>query len=115
MQLNMAGLRELGRVAEQVDQHLAQAQRVAHERERQVGADLVEQLQSLVVCQQTEGRDDLVEQVVQGKRGGLDLHLAGLEFGLVEDVVDRVQQVRRRLARRGLACVRAAGRPRFTV
>ena len=85
-------LGELDRVVDEVRQDLAEAQRVAQQVLRDAGRDVGQELQPLVVRllrgERGDGADDLVELEV----GGLDVELAGLDLGEVEDVVDDRQQ-----------------------
>ena len=91
-QHHFALLGELQRIAHQVHQHLLQPQRVAHQDAGQAGVDVEQQRQRLV---QRVGRDDdreIAQQAFGGKGLGLEHHLAGLDLGEIEDVVEQRQQ-----------------------
>ena len=91
---DFAALGELDRVVDEVGQDLAEPQRVAQQVLRDAGRDVGQELQPLVVRllrgERRDGADDLVELEV----GGLEVELAGLDLGEVEDVVDDGQQRR---------------------
>ena len=84
--------RELDRVAHQVGQHLAQPQGVAlvmlARRPVPVRADL----QPLRARAFAEQGFDLAQQLPRLKRRGVELKLAGLDLGQVQDVVEQRQQ-----------------------
>ena len=83
---------ELHRVAQQVDQHLAQAGFVLLEKFRQVWRYLGIELQSFGLRLRQNQRDDLLHQIRHPERHLLELETAGLDFGKVENVVDQSQE-----------------------
>ncbi|MFM2208861.1 MAG: hypothetical protein RIQ96_504 [Pseudomonadota bacterium] len=89
--------RELHRVAQQVQQHLPQPRRVAHQAQRHVGGQLALQRHALALRGEGQCLQRAVHQLAQLQRRALQLHLPGLDLGEVEDVVDDRQQRLRRL------------------
>ena len=85
-------LGELDGVADQVGQHLAQAQRVAAQARRQARVQRVDHLQPLFLGAQRGGGRDGLQHVVQCEVHLLQHQHAGLYLGEVEDVVDHGQQ-----------------------
>ena len=85
-------LGELDGVREQVDQRLRQSSRVAAQAIGQM-ADVQDHLQPLVVGQAADHFHRARYQFVEREVGVLQRHLAGLDLGQVEDVVDDLQQV----------------------
>ncbi len=92
-QHDLALLGELDRVIAQVDQNLAQPQRVAQQRHGHVGCGLKDQLQTLVFSFHAEQVGKIVHHVFELERDFFHEHLAGLDFGKIKDVVDDAQQV----------------------
>ncbi|MNT72620.1 hypothetical protein D3C72_2112420 [compost metagenome] len=92
---DLAVLGEFGCVVAEVDQHLPQPQRITQQCSGQVGRDLEQQLQALVLGLQANHRGETVEYVLQAERHVFEAHPAGLDLGEVEDVVDDSQQVLR--------------------
>ena len=86
-------LGELDRVGQQVAQHLPQPRVVGEQvgRDARGGGD--REVQALLRGHRPEGGLDVVEQLAQRDPLGVDVHLAGLDLGQVEDVVDQLQQV----------------------
>jgi len=80
------GLGELGRVAQQVGEHLAQAQRIAlhHVVDRRVDIDL--QAHALLVAAQLGECGGGADHVAQVEGRGLERHLSRLDAGEVEHV-----------------------------
>ena len=93
---------ELDRVAQQVDEHLRQPQRVAAQRLRQVAA-VDRQRQALAARAVGDQRRRAREQRVDREVDRREHQLAGVDLGQVEDVVDDVEQVHRRVAHLGEA------------
>ena len=91
---DLAALGELDGVVDEVGQDLAEPQRVAQQvlgnRRRDVG----QELQPLVVRLLGGERGDRADDLVEPEVGGLDVELAGLDLGEVEDVVDDAEQRR---------------------
>ena len=91
-QLDLTMLAELQRVGQQIEQDLAQPGRVTQHPMRQVVGCLGQQAQTLLrgaLAQQVQRR---VHALAQIERGLLDVELAGLYLGEVQDVVDDGQQ-----------------------
>jgi hypothetical protein len=102
-QPHLAGAGELDRVAQQVGQHLAQAQRVTQQpalvrQQRGVG-DVAQQLQFLGLRGLAHQQQRARGHVFQLQRQLFQLHAAGLDLGEVEHVVDDAQQVLRSVER----------------
>ena len=90
---DLARLGELDGVREQVQQHLAQARRVAED----AGAARPRRSRhpSSIPFSQARGRDDVqrsLHALAQAERLAFEVELAGLDLRVVEDVVDHVQQ-----------------------
>ena len=91
-QTDVPGLGELHGVADEVVQHLAEPQRVAHERRGQAGLDTKVELHALAFGAKREEVDDGLEQLIEVELRLLDQDPIGLQLGIVEDVVERRQQ-----------------------
>ena len=90
---DLAALGELDRVVDEVGQDLAKAQRVAEQMLRESpGATCGQELEPLVVRLLRGERGDRADDVVELEVGGLEVELAGLDLGEIEDVVDDRQQ-----------------------
>ena len=89
---DLAALGELHGVVDAVGQDLAEAERVAEQILRDAGRDVRQELEPLVVRLLGGQRRDRADHVVEPEVGGLDVELAGLDLGEVEDVVDDGQQ-----------------------
>ncbi|CAM5596205.1 hypothetical protein KAURM247S_05187 [Kitasatospora aureofaciens] len=92
-QLDPAVFGELDGVGQQVAQHLAQAVVVGEEFAGDPGCRPYGEGEVLLPGQRAEGGLDVVEQGVQRHRVDVQVHLAGLDLGQVEDVVDELEQV----------------------
>ena len=105
---------ELERVAQQVDQHLLQAQRVAKELARHFGCQVEEQLDRLVGLGRAEHHAEVAQQGVEQEGLRIERHLAGLDLGEVQGVVEDAQQrpggAARLVQMVGLARIEAAAR-----
>ncbi len=117
-QHDLARLGELDRVAEQVEQDLAQPRHVADDGRRHLALEHVGEVEVLLGRARADQVERRLDAVAQVERLRLDVHPPGLDLREVEDVVDdRQQRVaasrgwcrRSRAARRSAAC-RAAGR-----
>ncbi len=89
---DFARVRELDGVADQVDDNLAQANRVAHETIGHVGRHHRGQLDALVVGAEGKRVQDVAEVVAQAERGLVEIQLANLDLGEIEDVVQQGKQ-----------------------
>ncbi len=90
---HLALFRELDRVADQVGEDLAQPAGVADDQGvRDGGTDVAGQLQSLMMRPQRQRFGHVAEPVGQRKRDGLQVELARLDLGEIEDVVDDAEQ-----------------------
>src|SRR5262249_44416134 len=81
-------LRELDGVANEVHQHLTQAQRIAHDRVGYARIDVDQQLEALLLgvrCQRTQR---FVNSVGEREPHRLELQSTGLDLGKVQDVVE---------------------------
>ena len=96
VQVDLAVLGELHRVAHQIDQHLPQPQIVGAEPLGQAGGNGHPETQPLLLQAQGEQVLHLVEHGLQQEGRAVDLQLAGLDLRQVEEIVDEVQQRARR-------------------
>ncbi|MFO0747453.1 MAG: hypothetical protein U1F43_17580 [Myxococcota bacterium] len=87
-----AARRELHGVADEVQQHLAQAPRVAQHAPRHVGAETGRQLEAAVLGLRRQRLDDVVDQLPEVVLDRLEAHAAEAELREVEDVVDDLQE-----------------------
>jgi len=90
---DLADLGELDRIAQQVEQHLAQPRRIADQVVAHSVSDFIDQLQALLVGPGGDHLDHLLQMVTERKAGALQLQLRGLDLGQVENVVDQVEQI----------------------
>ncbi len=90
---HLSPLGELDGVADQVDEDLAQAAGVAREGIGHVGRDVVGELQPFLVGAQGERGHGVVQGIAEVEVDEIQVELAGLDLGEVEDVVDHGQQV----------------------
>ena len=89
----MAVIGELDRVAEQVEQHLAEPGLIGlHPCGRDGGASKV-RLQLFGFGPRADDPDDAAQECRQLQRRGAEFQPAGLDLGQVEDVVDQGEQV----------------------
>jgi hypothetical protein len=89
---DLAPLGELDRVADQIEDDLADSPGVADQIVRDIGPDLVHELEPLGVGERRERLEHLAERLAQAEGHGLQLEPAGLDLGEVEDVVDDRQE-----------------------
>ena len=94
---------ELDRVAGQIDQHLLQAHGVADQAARQGRIDVEQHLQVLGADVGRHDDRQVAHQLIDAERVRIERHLAGLDLGEVEDVVEQSEQRARRAL--GLECV----------
>jgi hypothetical protein len=87
-----SALGELDGVADQVVEHLLQAHRIAACAGVQVGGNADRQREPLLRCHRAEQRPYLRHDLAQVQVALLELQLAGLQLGQVEDVVDDAHQ-----------------------
>ena len=90
---DLALLGELDGIVRVVDQDLPQAQRVAHHALRKTGVDVKQQLQPLGCGLLGNQVGHVLQHLVEREVDRLDVELAGLDLGVVQDVVDDAQQV----------------------
>ena len=91
-QLHRSGLGELDRVAEQVDEHLPQASRVAEDRGGQARGLVPYEIEALLVRPDRQRAERILEHRREFERGDLHVEAAGLDLREVQHVVDDVQQ-----------------------
>ena len=89
---DLAGGGELHGVAEQVHEHLAQPGGVADEDGRQAGGQVARQVEALGAGLHGDQVQRALHAVAQREGPGLQLQLARLDLGEVQDVVDDRQQ-----------------------
>ena len=92
-QVHATALGELHRIAAEVQQHLADAQTVAHQVGRELGIDVQVQRQPLGVCLVDELGMDIAQDLGDVHAQALQLQFARLDLGQVQHVVDDAQQV----------------------
>ena len=83
---------ELDRIAAQIDQHLLQAQRVAHQHRRQLRVDVEQHFDRLAGGAGTQDHGQVAQQLIRAERVQVQRHLAGLDLAEVEDVVQQPEQ-----------------------
>ena len=77
----------------EIDQHLAEAQRIADEVRRRRRSTVEDQLQALLAALLARsGRRRFVQHLVEIEIDRFERQLAGLDLGEVEDVVDDAEQ-----------------------
>ena len=89
---DLAGLGELDRVAQQVEQHLAQPGRVADDAAGRPRSTRYAELEPLLRRARATRSSAASTQSPEVERLALELELPGLDLGEVEDVVDDVQE-----------------------
>ena len=94
LQGHVAGLGELDRIAQQVEQDLPQPQRIAAHPARHAGGDAVMERQPALARHRPHQRGDIVQQRMQVELDLLQLQLAGFDLGQVQRIVDQAQQMR---------------------
>jgi hypothetical protein len=98
VQRDAAALGELDRVAEQVEQHLAHARRIADQRVVRAGIDPHVEREAFHRRLLAERAGDTVDQAGERERGLLELETSGFDLREVEHVVDNAQQRLRGIA-----------------
>ena len=89
---DLARLRELHGVVEQVEQHLPQARRVAHDARRALFVEVAGEVELLVRRRAAPRGRAPPRRIAQVEGRRLELEPARLDLGEVEDVVDDAQQ-----------------------
>src|SRR5262249_4859112 len=89
---DFAALRELDRIARQVEQDLPQAPRVAPQPARRLGVNTADQFQPLDTGRLGEQADRLLDGGIQVEVYRFQLQLTGLDLREIEDVVEDVEQ-----------------------
>ncbi len=89
---DLAGLGEFDRVADEVDENLPDAQRVADEIGGHVLVDLDKKFEALVLGFAANDATDVGQHLPEIELDALDAHLAGLDLRQIEDVVDDAEQ-----------------------
>ncbi len=84
---NPAALGKLDRVADQVQQDLAQADRIAHKDMGDVGRQHAPHFQAFLRCGRGEGLRGIMQALLDGEGNALQFHPAGFYFGEVQNVV----------------------------
>ena len=84
----LPSLGKLDRIVGQIEQHLTQPQRIADQPGRYILTDRKPQPQSLVPGLQADHTRQVVENPVDFKVNRLDVELAGLDLGKIQDVVE---------------------------
>ena len=89
---HLAVLGELDRIAHQVDDHLAQADRVADHAVGDIGVNVEDQLEPLLLRPLRQGPDRIAERFPEVESRLLQLQLAAFDLRKIQDVVDDAQQ-----------------------
>src|SRR5262249_32730313 len=89
---DFAALRELDRIARQVEQDLPQAPRVAPQPARRLGVNVADQFHPLDPALLGEQANRLFDGGIQVEVNRFQLELPGLDLREIEDVVDDVEQ-----------------------
>ena len=89
---NLSRLRELDRVANQIEQNLTQPRRIAAQSGRNVRGNLARELQPLGMSAGRQRAQRVVDRVAQIEVNRVDVELARFDLGEVEDVIDDVEQ-----------------------
>ena len=89
---DLTPLGELDGVAHQVHDHLAQAPGVAAHAIGHVRRHTQQQFQLLLVCAHRQGFHGVAQHGVEREIDHLDTHLARLDFGKIQNIVDDIQQ-----------------------
>ena len=84
--------RELDGVAPQVDEHLLQPHGVAQQHIGQGGVNIKQHFQVFAAHVGRQHHREVAQQAVQSKRHALQRHLAGLDFGEIQNVIEQTQQ-----------------------
>src|SRR6202043_2790917 len=92
----LAAIGELNGVANQIDDDLADAPRVTEDGLSDIWLHFVNQFEPLLVRSETQRLHGLAQTFAQIERNGLNLQLAGLYLGKIQDIVDNRQQRFRR-------------------
>jgi len=88
-------LRELEGIAHEIEDDLAQPRRIAADRGGHVRRHVIGQLEALLMGARRQRAHGLVQGVAQVEVDRLDVELAGLDLGEVQDVIDQcLQRVR---------------------
>src|SRR6516225_2739518 len=89
---DLAGIGELDRVANEIDQDLRQATAIAVAR-RQFGGQLELERKLFVGCQRLERTANRLGNVLNRVIGKFEFELAGLDLGQIEHVIDQPKQM----------------------
>src|SRR5262249_2449362 len=89
---DLAGVRKLDRVADQIDNHLPQPAGVANQMIGNIRLDVAGNLQAFGVATKSQGLDAIAEVVAQNEVDFLEIQFLRLDLGEVEDVVDEAQE-----------------------
>src|SRR5690606_39331234 len=93
LQGDIALLGKLHRVAQQVQQYLANARRVTVDPLRHALAPVADQLDTLLLGIGVEDGQAVLKQRLKVKGAEIEINLAGSNFRVIENVVDDIQQV----------------------
>ena len=94
--VDLALIGELHRVADQIDQHLAQTRHVAVNSTRHVRLDVVDQLDTLLAGALADQVERILDHAGDVERFVLKLHATRFDLGKIQDVVDQGQQLHSR-------------------
>src|ERR1035437_6598617 len=93
---DLSALGEFDRVADQIDNDLAEASRIAQHHARDIRQDVANQLEPFLLGPQRERLHEIGQMIADGKLNDLELELAELDFREIEDVVEDAEQTIRR-------------------
>ena len=83
---------ELHRIAQKIDHDLFEAQLIGLD-EGHVRADIEDQAEAMAGRAFAHHRDPVLERVPNGERDALQVHVAGLHLGQVEDVAEELEEM----------------------
>ena len=86
--LDTALLGEFERIANQVKKDLPQANRVSVHIIRHIGGNAAVKRRAAILLSKAKQRFDFIKQRRQGKVSQFQLHLAGFDFRVIQDVID---------------------------
>src|SRR5215471_550468 len=89
---DLARVRKLDRVADQIDNHLPQPAGVANQMIGNIRLDVAGNLQAFGVATKSQGLDAIAEVVAQNEGDFLEIQFLRLDLREVEDVVDEAQE-----------------------
>ena len=84
-------LRELDRIADEIDQNLVKAIWIAGQRAGDIGSEMTRQFQAFLIRSHRENFDCFFNEIAQVEFDRLEFDMAGLHLGKVKNVVDQLE------------------------